>query len=123
VHEQTSLNSIQTKIMNDVVGNSSANSGVPLGIDSRLHRLAPEARTLHEGPRLRAYRDLRLEDVPTPTIQANEVLVRVRTCGICGSDVHGMDGNTGRRIPPIIMGHEAAGSCRGWGAGVALETG
>jgi L-iditol 2-dehydrogenase len=30
-------------------------------------------------------------------------------CGICGSDVHGLDGSTGRRIPPIIMGHEASG--------------
>ena len=58
---------------------------------------------------LKAYGDLRLEDVPEPTVQADEVLVRVRACGICGSDVHGMDGSTGRRIPPIIMGHEAAG--------------
>ncbi|HEY9250045.1 MAG TPA: galactitol-1-phosphate 5-dehydrogenase, partial [Rariglobus sp.] len=39
----------------------------------------------------------------------DEVLVRVRTCGICGSDVHGLDGSTGRRIPPLVMGHEAAG--------------
>jgi L-iditol 2-dehydrogenase len=36
-------------------------------------------------------------------------LIRVKACGICGSDVHGMDGSTGRRIPPLIMGHEAAG--------------
>jgi L-iditol 2-dehydrogenase len=33
----------------------------------------------------------------------------VKACGICGSDVHGMDGSTGRRRPPIVMGHEAAG--------------
>ena len=33
----------------------------------------------------------------------------MKACGICGSDVHGMDGSTGRRRPPIIMGHEAAG--------------
>lgn len=44
-----------------------------------------------------------------PPIAPDEVLVRVRTCGICGSDVHGMDGSSGRRVPPIIMGHEAAG--------------
>jgi L-iditol 2-dehydrogenase len=37
------------------------------------------------------------------------MLVRVAACGICGSDVHGYDGSTGRRIPPIVMGHEAAG--------------
>jgi L-iditol 2-dehydrogenase len=36
-------------------------------------------------------------------------MVAVKACGICGSDVHGMDGSTGRRQPPIIMGHEAAG--------------
>ena len=49
----------------------------------------------------------------------DEVLVRVAACGICGSDVHGMDGSTGRRIPPVIMGHEAAGTVvrAGEGAG------
>ncbi|NQT67637.1 MAG: galactitol-1-phosphate 5-dehydrogenase [Actinobacteria bacterium] len=49
------------------------------------------------------------KDVSKPQIRPNEVLVRVKACAICGSDVHGMDGSTGRRIPPIIMGHEAAG--------------
>ena len=44
-----------------------------------------------------------------------EVLVRVRACGICGSDVHGYDGSTGRRIPPIIMGHEASGEIEALG--------
>jgi L-iditol 2-dehydrogenase len=59
-----------------------------------------------------------LEDRPTPTLQSDEVLVRVRACGICGSDVHGMDGSTGRRIPPIVMGHEAAGEIARVGAAV-----
>ncbi len=58
---------------------------------------------------LREYNRLSYEDVPRPRIGPDEVLVSVRTCGICGSDVHGMDGSTGRRLPPIIMGHEAAG--------------
>ncbi len=44
-----------------------------------------------------------------PEIGATDVLVAVKACGICGSDVHGMDGSTGRRRPPIVMGHEAAG--------------
>ena len=48
-------------------------------------------------------------DAPEPEVREDEVLVRVAACGICGSDVHGMDGSTGRRIPPVIMGHEAAG--------------
>ncbi|MGO8788476.1 MAG: galactitol-1-phosphate 5-dehydrogenase [Terriglobia bacterium] len=58
---------------------------------------------------LREYNHLVYEDVPDPQIAGHEVLVKVRACGICGSDVHGMDGSTGRRRPPVIMGHEAAG--------------
>lgn len=52
---------------------------------------------------------LAVQEVPTPQPAANEVLVRVRACGICGSDIHGWDGSSGRRRPPLIMGHEAAG--------------
>lgn len=48
-------------------------------------------------------------DTPIPDLAPDHVLICVKACGICGSDVHGMDGRTGRRIPPIIMGHEAAG--------------
>lgn len=44
-----------------------------------------------------------------PSLAPDDVRIRVKACGICGSDVHGMDGHTGRRIPPIIMGHEASG--------------
>lgn len=54
-------------------------------------------------------RSLHLRDVPEPAIGSHDVLIRVEACGICGSDVHGYDGSTGRRIPPLIMGHEAAG--------------
>jgi len=49
------------------------------------------------------------KDVPMPKIGDDDVLVRIMACSVCGSDVHGMDGSTGRRIPPVIMGHEAAG--------------
>jgi len=58
---------------------------------------------------LEEYNELTYKDMPDPQIGDNEVLVQVKACGICGSDVHGMDGSTGRRIPPIIMGHEASG--------------
>jgi len=58
---------------------------------------------------LKAYGEFVYEEVPEPEIHEDEVLVRVQACGICGSDVHGMDGSTGRRQPPIIMGHEASG--------------
>jgi L-iditol 2-dehydrogenase len=59
---------------------------------------------------LTKYRELEIADLPTPTPAADEVLIRVAACGICGSDVHGYDGSSGRRIPPIVMGHEAAGT-------------
>lgn len=48
-------------------------------------------------------------DFPDPVVGEHDVLIRVLACGICGSDVHGYTGKTGRRIPPLIMGHEAAG--------------
>jgi threonine dehydrogenase-like Zn-dependent dehydrogenase len=58
---------------------------------------------------LEEYNKFVYRDWPDPEIEANEVLIRVKAAGICGSDVHGMDGSTGRRQPPIIMGHEASG--------------
>ncbi len=59
---------------------------------------------------LSQYKNLEVVDLPTPTPGPGEVLVQVAACGICGSDVHGYDGSTGRRIPPVVMGHEAAGA-------------
>jgi L-iditol 2-dehydrogenase len=67
---------------------------------------------------LSKYRQLEMAEVPTPAAGAGEVLIRVGACGICGSDVHGYDGSSGRRIPPIVMGHEAAGRIAAVGAGV-----
>lgn len=73
---------------------------------------------------LTEYNKLEIREVPMPVPQPDEVLVKVMAAGICGSDVHGMDGSTGRRIPPVIMGHEAAGiieaagpAVTGWKAG------
>ena len=67
---------------------------------------------------LSRYGHLAIESVPIPETRADEVLVHVAACGICGSDVHGYDGSSGRRIPPIIMGHEAAGVIAQVGADV-----
>ena len=58
---------------------------------------------------LSKYNHLEIADQPKPSPQPDEVLIQVAACGICGSDVHGYDGSSGRRIPPIVMGHEAAG--------------
>ena len=67
---------------------------------------------------LSEYKKLSVVDMPTPEIGDDDVLVRVRACGICGSDIHGYDGSTGRRIPPLVMGHEAAGVIEHTGRGV-----
>ncbi len=65
---------------------------------------------------LSEYSRLELVDLPMPRPAPGEVLIRVQACGICGSDVHGYDGSSGRRIPPIVMGHEAAGIVAAAGA-------
>lgn len=67
---------------------------------------------------LSSYRHLELADLPTPQPRPDEVLIRVAACGICGSDVHGYDGSSGRRIPPLVMGHEAAGAIESVGSAV-----
>ena len=67
---------------------------------------------------LEQYKEFRYGDFPEPEFGDEDVLLRVQACGICGSDVHGMDGSSGRRIPPIIMGHEASGVVEKVGANV-----
>jgi L-iditol 2-dehydrogenase len=64
------------------------------------------------------YRRLELADMPQPEVGPDDLLVRVAACGICGSDVHGFDGSTGRRIPPLVMGHEASGRVEAVGRNV-----
>ena len=68
---------------------------------------------------LSEYKTLSVVDMPVPAIADDEALVRVRACGVCGSDIHGYDGSTGRRIPPLVMGHEAAGVIERAGSRVA----
>lgn len=68
---------------------------------------------------LEEYHRLVYRDVPRPERRNDkDMLVRVRAASICGSDVHGIDGSTGRRRPPIIMGHEASGDIVEVGSGV-----
>ncbi|MEM9826565.1 MAG: galactitol-1-phosphate 5-dehydrogenase [Planctomycetota bacterium] len=57
-------------------------------------------------------------EMELPEVSHGDVLVRVQACGICGSDIHGYDGSTGRRQPPLVMGHEAAGIVEQVGDGV-----
>jgi L-iditol 2-dehydrogenase len=65
---------------------------------------------------LSEYGRLEMVEIPMPRPAPDEVLIRVEACGICGSDVHGYDGGSGRRIPPIVMGHEAAGTIAALGS-------
>ena len=67
---------------------------------------------------LEEYGKLAVAEVPQPQPGEHEVLVKVAACGICGSDVHGYDGSSGRRIPPLVMGHEASGVIVDIGSGI-----
>lgn len=67
---------------------------------------------------LTEYKHLSIAELPVPEPGAEDVLVQVAACGICGSDVHGYDGSSGRRIPPVVMGHEAAGTVAAVGSAV-----
>ena len=53
---------------------------------------------------------LLLREEPEPSPRNDEVLVRVDAVGICGSDMHAYHGHDSRRPPPLVLGHEAAGS-------------
>ncbi|MGP8208731.1 MAG: zinc-dependent alcohol dehydrogenase [Acidimicrobiales bacterium] len=65
-----------------------------------------------DGPRM-----LHVEERPDPEPGPGQVRVQVEAVGICGSDLHGLLGETGRRLPGTVMGHEVAGiverSCEG----------
>ena len=65
-------------------------------------------------------RHLTLVEEPRPEVRRpDEVLVRVHAVGVCGSDLHGYTGHTGRRVPPLVMGHEATGEVVAVGDGRA----
>jgi len=68
---------------------------------------------------LSEYKKLDLVEVAKPQPSEEELLIKIQACGICGSDVHGYDGSTGRRLPPIVMGHEAAGIIEAVGTAVS----
>ncbi len=62
--------------------------------------------------------NLELRDVPVPQIGADEALIRVRACGICGSDLKIQD-DQHPYTPPVVIGHEFAGEIAEIGAGVS----
>jgi L-iditol 2-dehydrogenase len=64
----------------------------------------------------RAPNDVRIETVPVPEIGPGEVLIRVHSCGICGTDLKKI--HSGSHSAPRIFGHETAGTIAAVGAGV-----
>src|SRR5688572_20020667 len=56
---------------------------------------------------------------PDPSPKADEVVVRVRAAGVCGSDLLGFLGKSKKRIPPLILGHEIGGEVAAVGSAVA----
>jgi L-iditol 2-dehydrogenase len=81
--------------------------------------LESEGRELPSTMRAAVYRgvnDVRLEEVPVPEIVAGEILVRVHTCGICGTDLKKIA--TGSHSAPRIFGHETSGVVAKIGAGL-----
>jgi len=75
---------------------------------------SPSAARTDAGPRVRVLVfegpwQMALHERPSRSPAADEVVVAVHAAGICGSDVHGYVGATGRRKPGVVMGHEAAG--------------
>ena len=64
--------------------------------------------------------DLRIQELPIPTPNAGEVVIKVRACGICGTDMHIFDGDEGAAPTPAgtVLGHEFAGEVVSLGSGV-----
>src|SRR6266481_8499098 len=62
---------------------------------------------------------IRVDNVPDPTPRPNEVLVRVGACGICGTDLHIIDGESPLARYPVVPGHEFAGEVVALGDDVA----
>ena len=56
-----------------------------------------------------APKTLEFRDVALPDVQTGDALVKIEAVGICGSDMHAWAGHDERRLPPLILGHEASG--------------
>ena len=66
---------------------------------------------------------IRVDNVPDPTPRPDEVLVRVGACGICGTDLHIIDGESPLARYPVIPGHEFAGEVVALGYDIAQSNG
>ena len=62
--------------------------------------------------------EMSVESTPEPTVEPGMVVVRPTAAGICGSEIEGYLGRMGNRTPPLVMGHEFAGTVTEVGEGV-----
>jgi threonine dehydrogenase-like Zn-dependent dehydrogenase len=62
-------------------------------------------------------KQMSVEEVPKPTVEPGTVVVRPTAAGICGSEIEGYLGRMGNRTPPLVMGHEFAGTVTEVGEG------
>src|SRR5579862_1548614 len=83
-----------------------------LAVESEPHKIPSTMRAAV----YRAVNDVRLETVPVPEIGAGEILIRVHTCGICGTDLKKIA--TGSHSAPRIFGHETSGTIAAIGSSV-----
>src|SRR5437762_7479313 len=66
---------------------------------------------------------IRVDNVPDPTPRPDELLIRVEACGICGTDLHIIDGESPLACYPIVPGHEFAGEVVALGSDIAQNNG
>jgi L-iditol 2-dehydrogenase len=66
---------------------------------------------------------LELRDIGEPQVGRADVLVHVKACGVCGSDLHGFLGKSKKRVPPLVLGHEFSGDVVERGSSTQFETG
>ena len=71
---------------------------------------------VYDGPHM-----FHIEERPLPEPGPGEVRLRTAYVGICGSDLHGYTGESGRRVPGMVMGHEASGWVEAVGQGVTTS--
>ena len=65
--------------------------------------------------------EMSVEEVPDPAVEPGTVVVRPTAAGICGSEIEGYLGRMGNRTPPLVMGHEFAGTVTEVGEGADEE--
>src|SRR5690242_12399083 len=78
----------------------------------------PGVRTMRAMVLDRPHASLRLEERQTPTPASNQILIRVRACGVCRTDLHVVDGELPQARYPVVLGHEIVGTIEAVGRAV-----